>query len=96
MILDNAGRSISVRVDPTELKEGLHVGSINGYDSNNRKSGPIFNIPITICKPRASTEEASYIKLDCLNFSPGDINRNFICVPSGASFVGTAIIYPRN
>lgn len=87
-MINNGGRGFSIRVDPSHLKPGLHVGHVLGYDSENKHLGPIFKIPVTVCKPDLNAISSSYINYEDIDFSPGDIKRYFIHVPAGSNFVG--------
>ncbi|KAJ1338999.1 hypothetical protein BSLG_006138 [Batrachochytrium salamandrivorans] len=90
VLINNAGRTFSIRVDPTQLKPGFHYGTITGHDSNKPDVGPLFTIPITVCKPDVApsllTDAPFYVKYESLRFKSGDIQRRFIHVPLGANF----------
>ena len=89
LLFDSSGRSFNIRVDPSRLPSGLHIGKIHAYDTKKRDVGPLFSIPVTVCKPDVvsqSTEAALYVKYDDLHFTPGDIHRKFVHVPIGANF----------
>jgi tripeptidyl-peptidase-2 len=86
---------MNIRVDSTHLYPGklnltfgFHFGTISGFDVTNPQLGPLFSIPITVCKPDSvpSKEETSFIQYNNLSFKPGDIIRNFVSVPSTANF----------
>lgn len=94
LVLNNAGRAFPVLVDPTNLSPGLHVASIDAYDCSQKQLGPVFKIPITVCKPdipASSTESSCYQKYEHLHFTPGDIKRRFVHVPLGSNFVELAV-----
>lgn len=87
-ILNNSGKTMDIRVDPTQLNAGLHFGSISGYDVNNLAIGPLFKIPVTVCKPDEVTSTDAFIKYENMRFGPGDISRHFIKVPVNSNFAG--------
>ncbi|RKO87382.1 subtilase family-domain-containing protein [Blyttiomyces helicus] len=91
LLLMNGGRAFDVQVDCPSLEPGLHFGEVAGYDSSNPNSGPLFSVPITVCKPQAvdlnSRQDGSvFFKYEGLRFSPGTIQRRFITVPAGATY----------
>ncbi|TPX63343.1 hypothetical protein SpCBS45565_g06696 [Spizellomyces sp. 'palustris'] len=91
VLLNNGGRSFSVRVDPTTLEPGFHFAEVQGYDTQNPKAGPIFSIPVTVCKPEVAgnfgaEERVAYFRWEGLKFEPGTIVRRFVSVPLGANF----------
>ncbi|KAJ3081524.1 tripeptidyl-peptidase II Tpp2, partial [Quaeritorhiza haematococci] len=52
LLLNNGGRAFSVRVDPTVLTPGtFHFGQILAYDTSDPDAGPLFAVPVTVCKP---------------------------------------------
>ena len=49
--LNSGGRSFGFHVDPTYIDPGAYFGRINAYDVENAALGPLFSIPIAVCKP---------------------------------------------
>ncbi|KAJ3390848.1 hypothetical protein HDU84_006939 [Entophlyctis sp. JEL0112] len=90
VLIANSGREFLFNVDPSELGPGLHVGDILGYDTNLRGAGPLFKIPITICKANLSADK-SLRKFNDLEFDSGEIKREFIDVPPGANFATISV-----
>ncbi|KAI8818578.1 subtilase family-domain-containing protein [Fimicolochytrium jonesii] len=90
VLMASSGRSFAVEVDPTGLDAGHHFGEVVAYDVKNPKAGPLFRVPITVCKPiqpnLRSGDSIAYYKWDKLQFSPGEIKRHFISIPPGANF----------
>jgi tripeptidyl-peptidase-2 len=93
--LNNGGRSFGIQVDTTHLEPGFHFGQIAGYDNDHKEIGPLFQVPITICKPdmavahsfTASGESSgSFIRYPSMEFTPGAIVRRFVSVPAGCNF----------
>lgn len=78
--LNNTGRLLQVKVDPSKLTPGLHITSVRGYSNTTQKC--LFEIPITIAKP-IPPPASKYAKFD-LQFTPGKIERRFLNVPEGA------------
>ncbi|KAJ3022226.1 tripeptidyl-peptidase II Tpp2 [Thoreauomyces humboldtii] len=95
VLFHNPGRGFAVRVDPTGLKPGAHHGRVDAFDTSNMDAGPIFSVPVTVCKldgvPSArnsaeTTPTPSFLSWRRLRFQPGQIRRQFVAVPVGASF----------
>ncbi|KAJ1555145.1 tripeptidyl-peptidase II Tpp2, partial [Cladochytrium tenue] len=94
-ILANAGREFLVEVDPTQLPSGFHYGEVQGFDLKLKDSGPLFKIPVTVCKPDI-TEPSNVgsdvvLRYQNLKFGPGTIIRKFFTVPPGANFAEIVI-----
>ncbi|XP_031281076.1 tripeptidyl-peptidase 2 isoform X1 [Pistacia vera] len=87
LLLTHNGRSFSIVVDPTKLKGGLHYYEIYGVDCKAPGRGPIFRIPVTITKPMAVLSRPPLVSFARMSFMPGHIERRFIEVPLGASWV---------
>ncbi|KAJ3013551.1 UNVERIFIED_CONTAM: tripeptidyl-peptidase II Tpp2 [Siphonaria sp. JEL0065] len=85
VLVANAGREFLFNVDPTGLAPGLHIGDILGYDSNLQSAGPLFRVPVTVCKTETVTDVA-LIKFSNLEFNSGEIIRKYVSVPQGANF----------
>ncbi|KAJ1533129.1 tripeptidyl-peptidase II Tpp2, partial [Nowakowskiella sp. JEL0078] len=89
LLLNNGGRAFNVKIDPTGLAPGFHFAEIRAFDTSNPQFGPLFKIPVTICKPHtpiASDNKNFDVELNEIEFQPGEIKRNFIAVPSSANF----------
>ncbi|XP_044468114.1 tripeptidyl-peptidase 2-like isoform X2 [Mangifera indica] len=87
LLLTHNGRSFNILVDPTNLKFGLHYYEIYGVDCKAPGRGPIFRIPIIITKPMAVLSRPPLVSFSRMSFMPGHIERRFIEVPVGASWV---------
>ncbi|XP_030500340.2 tripeptidyl-peptidase 2 [Cannabis sativa] len=87
LLLTHNGRTISVVVDPTNLSEGLHYHEIYGIDCKAPWRGPLFRIPITIIKPIAVLNRPPLVTFSGMSFLPGHIERRFLEVPLGATWV---------
>ncbi|KAK9121596.1 hypothetical protein Syun_019213 [Stephania yunnanensis] len=87
VLLTHNGRSFNVIVDPTNLSDGLHYYELYGIECKAPWRGPVFRVPITIAKPLAVKEQIPSIKFLGMSFLPGHIERRFISVPLGASWV---------
>ena len=83
-LISSEGRAMAVRVDPTKLEPGFHFTYIIGYDTENPTMGPLFKIPVTVCKP-VTTNEA-VVQFKNLEFSSGEIMRKFISVPATSNY----------
>ncbi|KAJ3043557.1 tripeptidyl-peptidase II Tpp2 [Rhizophlyctis rosea] len=86
--LNNGGRGFTLRIDPRSLQPGFHFGQVIGYDTNNKALGPLFQVPVTVCKPQPVDLNAneSLYRWEGIRFEPGTIERRFIGVPAGANF----------
>ncbi|KAJ3351651.1 tripeptidyl-peptidase II Tpp2 [Allomyces javanicus] len=91
--LTHEGRGIPVEVDTPALGTGLHVAAIEAWDTTAPKSkGPLFTVPVTVCKPVRITDTVrAAIKWENVATGPGTIERKFVAVPAGASFVDVFI-----
>ncbi|PON90851.1 Tripeptidyl peptidase [Trema orientale] len=87
LLLTHNGRSFSLVVDPTSLSEGLHYHELYGIDCKAPWRGPLFRIPITITKPMTVTNRPPLVTFSRMSFLPGHIERRFLEVPLGASWV---------
>ncbi|KAK7270488.1 hypothetical protein RIF29_23667 [Crotalaria pallida] len=87
LLLTHNGRAFNIIVDPTNLSDGLHYYEVYGIDCNAPWRGPLFRIPITITKPVAVTKRPPQISFSKMLFQPGHIERRYIEVPHGASWV---------
>ncbi|KAJ4800193.1 Tripeptidyl-peptidase 2 [Rhynchospora pubera] len=87
LLLINNGRTFNIVVDPTKVSEGLHYYEAYGVDAKAPWRGPLFRIPITIIKPVAPVGQPPIFSLSNLSFYPGYIERRYINVPIGASWV---------
>ncbi|RUS20247.1 subtilase family-domain-containing protein [Endogone sp. FLAS-F59071] len=91
LILHSGGRSFDIKVDPTQLTAGqLHTAEILAYDSTCPARGPLFSVPIFVTKP-IDTISSPVLKFSSLQFGPGTIERRFVKVPEGATFVDVAV-----
>ncbi|KAJ8310382.1 hypothetical protein KUTeg_012247 [Tegillarca granosa] len=84
--LMNTARTFSVKVDPRGLPEGVHYTEVCGYDVKCTAKGPLFRLPISVIIPSIVKDEISYeISYPDISFKPGQIRREFIHVPQGAT-----------
>ncbi|CAK9160937.1 unnamed protein product [Ilex paraguariensis] len=91
LLLTHNGRSFNIVVDPTNLSDGLHYYEVYGIDCKAPWRGPLFRIPVTITKPKAVKNGLPLISFLGMSFLPGHIERSFIEVPDGASWVEATI-----
>ncbi|KAJ6876302.1 tripeptidyl-peptidase 2-like isoform X2 [Populus alba x Populus x berolinensis] len=87
LLLTNNGRSFNIVVNPTKLSEGLHYYEVYGVDCKAPWRGPIFRIPVTITKPMKVKNHPPFISFSSMSFVPGHIERRYIEVPFGATWV---------
>ncbi|KAK2367082.1 tripeptidyl-peptidase [Trifolium repens] len=91
LLLTHNGRTFNVVVDPSKLSDGLHYYEVYGIDCKAPWRGPIFRIPITITKAKAVTNQPRQVLFSNMLFQPGHIERRYIEVPHGASWVDVSI-----
>ncbi|KAI9279744.1 hypothetical protein BY458DRAFT_501519 [Sporodiniella umbellata] len=85
LYIHSGGNAFQIKVDPTSLSENkFHYGEVYGYDTTAPERGPLFRVPVSVVKPRLSTNGTVEIKK--IAFSPGDISRNFVQVPEGSTY----------
>ncbi|XWS50506.1 hypothetical protein CRYUN_Cryun12cG0092700 [Craigia yunnanensis] len=87
LLLTHNGRTFNIVVDPTNLSDGLHYYEVYGIDCKAPWRGPLFRIPITITKPNAVMNRPPLVSFSRMSFLPGHIERRYIEVPLGASWV---------
>ncbi|TKY51308.1 Tripeptidyl-peptidase 2 [Spatholobus suberectus] len=87
LLLTHNGRTFNIFVDPTDLNDGLHYYEVYGIDCKAPWRGPLFRIPITITKPVAVTNRPPQVSFSKMLFQPGHVERKYIEVPHGASWV---------
>ncbi|GMP24459.1 hypothetical protein CsSME_00001721 [Camellia sinensis var. sinensis] len=87
MSFTHNGRSFSIVVDPTNLSDGLHYYELCGIDCKAPWRGPVFRIPVTITKAMAVKNRPALLSFSGMTFLPGHIERKYIKVPIGASWV---------
>ncbi|XP_060602891.1 tripeptidyl-peptidase 2-like [Ruditapes philippinarum] len=84
--LFNTTRSVSIKVDPSGLPEGVHYTEVCAFDVTCVEKGPVFRIPITVVVPsRVSDTVNCEVQYKDMSFRPGQIRRHFLHVPAGAS-----------
>uniref|UniRef100_A0A0E0K3A0 tripeptidyl-peptidase II n=1 Tax=Oryza punctata TaxID=4537 RepID=A0A0E0K3A0_ORYPU len=87
IMVTNNGRTFNIVVNPVNISSGLHYYEVYGIDCKAPWRGPIFRVPITVIKPIALSGEPPALSLSNLSFKSGHIERRFINVPIGASWV---------
>ncbi len=101
--LTSSGQSLNVFVDPRELSPGAHFAEVLGFDADDHDRGPLFRIPVTVCRtipavrddaevvPDVPTLRGQQLNETIRDFAPGRIERRFIPVPNGAAWVDLKI-----
>ncbi|XP_073032784.1 LOW QUALITY PROTEIN: tripeptidyl-peptidase 2 [Primulina eburnea] len=87
LLLTHNGREFNIIVDPTNLSDGLHYYEVHALDCRSPWRGPLFRIPVTITKPKAVKNRPPLILFQGMSFEPGHIERKFLEVPIGSSWV---------
>ncbi|KAL0304275.1 UNVERIFIED_CONTAM: Tripeptidyl-peptidase 2 [Sesamum radiatum] len=91
LLLTHNGREFNIIVDPTTLSDGLHYYEVYALDCRSPWRGPLFRIPITITKPQAVKNRPPIIVFQGLSFVPGHIERKFVELPIGATWVEVTV-----
>ncbi|XP_078038479.1 tripeptidyl-peptidase 2-like [Augochlora pura] len=86
--LMHMSRAFAVRVDASNLPEGVHTTSVRAYDVTDIAKGPVFQIPITVVQPQVLPRTSILPDLTFSNvlFKPNTIRRHFILVPEDATW----------
>ncbi|XP_011256902.1 tripeptidyl-peptidase 2 isoform X2 [Camponotus floridanus] len=81
-------RSFAIRVEASNLPEGVHATSVRAYDVSNIAKGPVFQIPVTVVQPMTLSKTVLLPDLTYTNvlFKPNTIQRHFILVPEDATW----------
>ncbi|KAL4191574.1 hypothetical protein AMTRI_Chr07g81290 [Amborella trichopoda] len=87
LLLTHNGRSFNVVLDPASLSHGVHYFEVYGTDCQAPWRGPIFRVPVTIIRPIVLKNMPLVLSLTGMSFMPGHIERRFIEVPVGATWV---------
>ena len=91
-VLNTSGRVLPIRVDCTKLSPGFHYGSVSAFDAARKDAGPLFQIPVTVCKPEPVDGTNSVIKYT-YRLNSNDIVRKFIVVPQASNFAEIIFSY---
>lgn len=86
VVLTHGGRTFALQIDPAELTPGVHYGEVVGRDPAAPERGPLFRVPITVCRAHPSEATESYLWRGCVTLGPGRLQRRFIDVPHGATW----------
>ncbi|PWY98768.1 hypothetical protein BCV70DRAFT_178492 [Testicularia cyperi] len=88
LLLGGNGRTFEIRVDPTNLKPGLHHAWIEAYDAD-KPGHKLFDVPVTVAKPDVFPSPT--VKFPAVRFEAGKIERRFIHVPEGATWASITL-----
>ncbi|KAG0430430.1 hypothetical protein HPB47_022708, partial [Ixodes persulcatus] len=90
--LSYVARTIWVKVDPTGLPPGAHYAAVQAIDVSSPQKGAVFDIPITVVKPRRLTERDGYeLRAKGVTLKPGVMQREFVVVPTGATWASLQV-----
>lgn len=88
LVLGSNGRTFEVRVAADTLPPGLHVGSVEVFDTNERQT-KLFDVPVVVAKPhRLPSPTYNYPRV---HLTAGAIQREFVQVPVGATWAEVRI-----
>ncbi len=95
MLLVNSTKTVTIKVDPTCLPAGHHLAVVVGYMTGQEQWGSLFEIPVTVVKPRSSclalgksgdNKSPAEVDLGMLTFEPASRIRHFLVPPPGALY----------
>lgn len=89
--LNSAGRSATVRVDPTGLEPGAHFAKILAFDAEYPERGAMFTFPVTVVKGIELGADSGYAWRDTITTTNGDLIRHFFHAPVGATWMDVII-----
>jgi len=85
LMVQQGGRRLDVRVDPTHLDVGAHYAEIRGLDDLHPERGPLFRLPVTVIRAK-EVDRRSLSWRKTISFRPGYEERHFLVVPAGATW----------
>jgi len=85
LVMQQGGRRVDVRVDPTRLSKGAHYAEIRGFDATRPDRGPIFRVPVTVIRGD-EVDRDDWTWRERIRFGPGYEQRHFLVVPEGATW----------
>ena len=103
LLLNNETRAFGVDIDTASLAQGqVHYAEIRGLDTMDQGGeedgenslGPevLFRVPITAIVPEEVPQDGAYkLSWPQLSYSPGTVQRKFVAVPEGATFVKISV-----
>lgn len=89
LALTHGGKGFNLKVSPGQLPPGAHYAEVAGHDSSSPRRGPLFSLPVTVCKPHANLaapHAPCHVAFERVAFSPGHIERRFVVPPRGATW----------
>ena len=54
LALTHGGKGFNLKVSPGQLPPGAHYAEVAGHDSSSPRRGPLFSLPVTVCRPHAN------------------------------------------
>ncbi|MCH7870153.1 MAG: S8 family serine peptidase [Planctomycetes bacterium] len=91
LMLMHNGRTFEIRIDATDLDHGVHYGEVQGFDSQSPERGPLFRVPVTVIRPQRIDRGDDCAWREDMELRPGQIERRFVAVPSGATWADLRI-----
>ncbi|EOD39881.1 hypothetical protein EMIHUDRAFT_454415, partial [Emiliania huxleyi CCMP1516] len=89
LALTHGGKGFNLKVSPGQLPPGAHYAEVAGHDSSSPRRGPLFSLPVTVCRPHANLaapHAPCHVAFERVAFSPGHIERRFVVPPRGATW----------
>ena len=76
-----------VQVSHETLQPGAHFAEVLAYDVEGAETGPLFRLPVVVCKPHVLPESGRpRLSLDTLRLGAGALERHFFAPPAGATY----------
>lgn len=89
---NSLGRTLSVRVDPSELEPGLHSARVLLYDVDApRELGAELVIPVTVIVAHETHASNEHRWASSFELEPGELQRSFVRVPWGANYAELSV-----
>ena len=82
LVMNGAGQTFQVEVDPTQLNSGVHFGEICARVHGEPEEAVVFRVPFTIVR---SQDPAKLPASEQLQMTAGALQRRFYQVPDGAT-----------
>eukprot|EP00056_Hartaetosiga_gracilis_P018354 m.10718 g.10718 ORF g.10718 m.10718 type:complete len:1225 (-) comp6673_c0_seq1:164-3838(-) len=83
LMLTNSSHSFNVDITTASLAPGAHFGEILAFTAGAMESGPVFRVPVTVCKPEAQQDASHLWEKKSVVFDAGHIERYFLTPPKG-------------
>lgn len=81
------GGAFAIQVAHAALQPGPHFAEVLAYDVDGGDAGPVFRVPVVVCKPLALPESGRpRLCLDNIRLGAGAVLRHFFIPPAGSTY----------